>query len=265
MPVNAGAELKKSEILAAAAELFSQLGYEGAGMRELARRSGGSLAGLYHYFPDKQALLYELQRETFEALLARARQALEAKAAPRARLRQFIHGHVEYFLRHRDAALVLVREDRSLTAERARHIAALKHAYYELARELTAVALDRQTRGPRLRALVLSLFGMLNWIPTWHHDGRDLDAAELAGLIAGIFEHGAASGAGSLHSEPSLGASKSVNGRVGQVFSSDIAGRSAGFRLGSAPGNDKTKQFRGNCIKPAGNSAGIAPGNARQP
>ena len=31
------------------------------------------------------------------------------------------------------------------------------------------------------------------------------------------------------------------------------------------PMNDKTKQFRGNCIKHAGNSAGIAPGHARQP
>ncbi len=186
------AEGKKAEILAAAAELFSQNGFEGASMRELARSTGISLAGLYHYFPDKEALLYELEKHTFGVLLESARRAASMPATPRQRLRELIRGHVEYFLAQPDAALVLAHEDRSLAGERALQVARLKHAYYEQTRELAAAALPRRLDGARLRATVLSLFGMLNWIPTWHRPGRDLDAQSLSELVCEIFERGAA-------------------------------------------------------------------------
>lgn len=159
-------------------------------MRELARSTGVSLAGLYHYFPDKQELLYQLEKHTFEALLNLGR-AVPADADPRQRLRRFIRGHVEYFLAHRAAAEVLAHEDASLSGERARTVAALKRAYYDLAYDLVAAVLPPATEKSRLRALVLSLFGMLNWIPTWHRAGRDLESSDLAALIGDLFEKGA--------------------------------------------------------------------------
>jgi AcrR family transcriptional regulator len=49
-------EARRQAIIAAAAELFQQAGYEGASMNELAKRLGGSKATLYGYFPSKEAL-----------------------------------------------------------------------------------------------------------------------------------------------------------------------------------------------------------------
>ena len=40
------------------------------------------------------------------------------------------------------------------------------------------------------RLAVLSLFGMTNWIYTWHNPRVDADAGELAGHMADIFLHG---------------------------------------------------------------------------
>ena len=37
---------------------------------------------------------------------------------------------------------------------------------------------------------VLSLFGMMNWIYTWHNPRVDLDAGELAGEMSDLFLRG---------------------------------------------------------------------------
>ncbi|HEX8406763.1 MAG TPA: TetR/AcrR family transcriptional regulator [Duganella sp.] len=49
-------EARRQAIIAAAAELFQEAGYEGASMNELAKRLGGSKATLYGYFPSKEEL-----------------------------------------------------------------------------------------------------------------------------------------------------------------------------------------------------------------
>ena len=40
------------------------------------------------------------------------------------------------------------------------------------------------------RAAALSLFGMMNWIYTWHNPRRDPSATELADMMADIFLRG---------------------------------------------------------------------------
>jgi hypothetical protein len=40
------------------------------------------------------------------------------------------------------------------------------------------------------RVAVLSLFGMMNWIHTWHRPETDPQADSLAETIAGMFLHG---------------------------------------------------------------------------
>jgi len=41
-----------------------------------------------------------------------------------------------------------------------------------------------------IRLAVLSLFGMMNWIYTWHNPRVDADAASIAGEMADIFLRG---------------------------------------------------------------------------
>jgi AcrR family transcriptional regulator len=49
-------EARRQAIIAAAAGLFQEAGYDGASMNELAKRLGGSKATLYGYFPSKEEL-----------------------------------------------------------------------------------------------------------------------------------------------------------------------------------------------------------------
>ncbi|MEO6826465.1 MAG: TetR/AcrR family transcriptional regulator [Microbacteriaceae bacterium] len=52
--------LKREAILDAALALFSQVGFQGASLREIARKCGVSHQSLMHYFPTKQELLMQV-------------------------------------------------------------------------------------------------------------------------------------------------------------------------------------------------------------
>jgi AcrR family transcriptional regulator len=68
--VNAGGamrvltEAKHNEILKIASQVFTEMGYEGASMAEIATRVGGSRGTLYRYFPSKERLFLEVVLST---------------------------------------------------------------------------------------------------------------------------------------------------------------------------------------------------------
>ena len=189
------------EILEHATDVFYEKGYEGAGMRDLSRSSGMSLAGLYYYFESKEKLLYLLQKHTFGQVMQQLRARLEEIGDPEERVRAFIRNHLEYFLANQKAMKVLSHEDEALKNGMGSEIAAMKKEYYRL-----CVALVDDLRRARpgefngnvtSRIAVLSLFGMMNWIYTWHHPRKDADAGELAQQMGDVFLRGVLSGGAS--------------------------------------------------------------------
>jgi len=52
----------KSEMLAVAAEVFSELGYDGASIDVIAQRLGSSKGRIYHYYKSKAELFLEVQK-----------------------------------------------------------------------------------------------------------------------------------------------------------------------------------------------------------
>lgn len=55
---------RREAILAAAKQVFQDMGYDGASMDEVAARFGGSKATVYRYFGSKEALFKELISRT---------------------------------------------------------------------------------------------------------------------------------------------------------------------------------------------------------
>ena len=179
-----------AKILEHATNEFYEKGYEGASMRDLSRSSGMSLAGLYYYFESKEKLLYLIQKHTFSTIVERLRARLQEVSDPEQRIRVFILNHLEYFLDNQKAMKVLSHEDDVLKNGFGSEIAALKREYYRICLGL----LDnfQQANGLEFssRIAVLSLFGMMNWIYTWHHPRVDADAKELARQMGDIFLQG---------------------------------------------------------------------------
>ena len=117
------------QIRAVAAELFFAKGYEAATLRDLARELGIRSATLYYYFPDKEAILFELISSTMDELTEGAEAALAAELTPEAKLAAFVVNHiVAHALRPRETTLGDT-ELRSLTGDRRRLVQELRDRY----------------------------------------------------------------------------------------------------------------------------------------
>ena len=179
-----------NKILEHATDVFYERGYEGASMRDLSRATRMSLAGLYYYFESKEKLLYLIQKHTFTTIIERLRQRLEGATDPEERIRIFIHNHLEYFLANKEAMKVLTHEDETLKNGRGAEIAAIKRDYYRICLGLLEDLQQAEGLEFSARLAVLSLFGMINWIYTWHNPRVDADANALARQMGDLFLHG---------------------------------------------------------------------------
>ncbi len=185
-------EQRLGEILEHATNVFYEKGYDAASMRDLSRASGMSLAGLYYYFESKERLLYLIQKHTFETVITNLKSQLELINDPEERVRTFIQNHLQYFLANRKAMTVLSHEDDTLTGNFGTEILALKREYVHLGIKLLDELKASSERFANIssRVAVLSLFGMMNWIYTWHNSRIDSDANDLTRQMSQIFLNG---------------------------------------------------------------------------
>lgn len=229
---------KLDTILRQAAAVFRARGYHQASMRDIARATGVSLAGLYYYFSSKEELLYLIQRHAFETILATAQGALRDLESPEERLRTLIRHHLQFFLDHPNEMKVLTHEEEWLGRDRGREVRSIKRAYYQLC--LAQVEALKESGGLRelnCRLAVLALFGMMNWIYTWYNPKVDPDASGCAEAMSNLFLHGIYSGSGAALPAAARGAdarSRSDNSR---------APRSANGGPGYAPRPATSERF----------------------
>jgi len=163
-------------------------------MRDLSRTSGMSLAGLYYYFESKERLLFLIQKHTFTTIVQRLNARLDGVRDPEQRVRIFILNHLEYFLVNQAAMKVLSHEAEALKNGFASELAAIKREYYRICVGLLDELKSERGLQFSTRIAVLSLFGMMNWIYTWHNPRIDADAKQLANEMSDIFLRGVMSG-----------------------------------------------------------------------
>ena len=89
---------KRRAILDRSAELFSEYGYDRASMNKIAAACGVSKANLYHYYKDKEELLFDVIRFHLEELLrgGRSRRPMP-DLAPDVRLRELVAALLEAY------------------------------------------------------------------------------------------------------------------------------------------------------------------------
>ncbi len=179
---------KLLQILRDASEVFALKGYHRASVRDISAATGVSLAGLYYYFRSKEELLFLIQDHCFGTLLDRLEQDLSGVLEPEDRLRIFVRNHLLFFLNNRDEMKVLSHEATVLTGDFRAMIAEKKRRYSDTLHEILAEI--RPDDPAVLRASTFALFGMMNWIYTWHRPGRDLDEEGLINETLHLFLHG---------------------------------------------------------------------------
>ncbi|HOT96682.1 MAG TPA: TetR family transcriptional regulator [bacterium] len=104
-------ENMRDRIKQAAAEVFSERGFDGARMQEIADRAGANKAMIYYYFNSKEALFTAIFSENFTNLLKLFSSILQVEAIdPKVVIPQLVHLHLDFLNRHPELPRMIVRE-----------------------------------------------------------------------------------------------------------------------------------------------------------
>jgi AcrR family transcriptional regulator len=187
---------QREAILDAAATLFARRGFASATTAEIAEACGISKGLLYHYYRDKQHILFDIVDGHMDRLMAivegtpcevaSSTDPMRAEARLRELVRRFMHEYEHAQDRH----VVLVQDVKFLPDEaRARVVAKQRDVVELFARAVQAV---RPRHGDAVHRIPLAmiLFGMINWTFTWLRSDGPLDHSDIAEVVSDVFLHG---------------------------------------------------------------------------
>jgi AcrR family transcriptional regulator len=173
-------EHKRESILDAALALFSDRGFHGVAVPEVASRAKVAAGTIYRYFPSKEALVNAVYQREKQALGAALLQDFPVDAPPRAQLSHFIRRAFEYALYNPEGLKFLElhhHKDYLDDASRAIENTMLAPAYAFIAKAQAAMVLK-----PLPAELMVALvWGMFTGIVRAHAEGRvPLDEPSIA-------------------------------------------------------------------------------------
>jgi len=159
-----------------------------ASMAQIAGRADVSKALLYHYYPGKDALIFDIIRTHLTELDAAIAAAEDASLPPRDRLRALVHAVLEQYRDADDYHMVQLNGTRALSELQRHEIVSLERAIVRrFATVIRVIHPDIDKDRPILTAVTMSLFGMMNWAYTWFRDGGPVTRADYADIATDIF------------------------------------------------------------------------------
>lgn len=197
-------------ILRTSARVFAEKGYHPTTMRDIARETRVSLAGLYYYCKSKEELLFLIQDNCFGRVLDRLEERLKDTSDPIERLRLVVDNHLSFFAANMAEMKVLSHEAESLAGELRERVAGRKQGYTRRVRRILSDVQQARAAGdgggggarPKvdLTVATYALFGMMNWIYNWYDPRGHLSVAGLVEQFTRLFLSGwtAGDGAGEL-------------------------------------------------------------------
>jgi TetR/AcrR family transcriptional regulator, cholesterol catabolism regulator len=173
---------RRSLVLRAAADSFARLGYRGTSLNHICEGAGIAKPTIYHYFPSKAAILYQVMHDYEEALINAAEVPERRRLSPPERLLELMkdivvgldshRGQVRCFYENAFEFLPPPQRDR-IIAMRERY---KQHLDYLLiaGRDAGLFVFDD------VRMVRLAIFAMCSWPFTWYRPGGQVTTDQIA-------------------------------------------------------------------------------------
>lgn len=181
--VRAKRERRRTEILHAALQAFRRGGYHSTTLDDIALLLGVRKTALYHYFPDKEAILYACHQEGLDEV---------AGIIAAARRRGSYAEQLAYAIREHVRVMTDTLEGSSLafevTALSPRHqteVIAARDRYEQALRDIVRRGMSaREFRAVDPKLAVFAILGAINWIARWYSSSGTVRPPELGAQFA---------------------------------------------------------------------------------
>ncbi|WP_185975934.1 TetR/AcrR family transcriptional regulator [Mycolicibacterium sp. 018/SC-01/001] len=168
---------RRQEILRAATKLFAEQGYRETNLNQIAVELGFRRQAVYHYFPAKDEILYELIAQAGEAMTSTSQPIFDADLPPDVALAEIVRNHVRIVLAQPDTFRVQFGELNKLTGPRADALRKGMRGYVHRVAEVIEAGRRAglfAAEKPMMQALLL--VGMCNGTTQWY-DGAGTTAS----------------------------------------------------------------------------------------
>ena len=186
------ADERRQQIIDKAAALFDSGSYSSTSMDDIAAAIGIAKPTLYHYFPSKGQILFDIHEELIDRLLARHEERVERNPRPREWLLEIMEDILE-FMETRPGHMRVFFEHLRELPEEERDIIRVKREHFQaiLEDQLVQGVKSGDFREMDVRLTSFEIFGACIWAYQWYEPGGRLRTDEIAryfwnNLIQGI-------------------------------------------------------------------------------
>jgi AcrR family transcriptional regulator len=192
-------ELKRKQILDAAARVLARRGYVSTQLSEIASEAHTQSGSLYYHFDSREELIEEVLLEGVRLLFARTRAVVDEMppgSTPMERLCAAIRAHLKYALVESAYALAAARSGGQLPEDMWKRINAKFRLYGKFVDDLIQAAMKSGEIDPRLNrsALRMLIIGAANYTPEWYHRGGPLSVDQISDLLIRLMVRGVSVG-----------------------------------------------------------------------
>lgn len=173
-------------LLAVAAKLFNERGYDGTSMEDLSRRLGITKSAIYHHVPSKQELLRLAINRALDALFAEAAELEQVDGRAIDRLEHLVRGSVLVLAGNLPFVTLLLRVRGNTKVER--EALARRREFDHLVADLVAQAAAEGDLRADIDSAVTArlLFGLVNSLIEWYRPRGAAVAGQLADTVVAV-------------------------------------------------------------------------------
>jgi AcrR family transcriptional regulator len=177
---------RRAEILHAALAAAKDKGYHATTLDDIAERLGVRKAALYHYFPDKDSILYACHEESLAVLDEMIEASASCCTSNRERLAYLIREHVRVMTEKLEGS-PLAFEVSALSPDRREVIIAGRDRFERVLRDLvTKGVAEGEFREVDPKIAVFAILGSINWIARWYSPEGGAEGAALGDQFADL-------------------------------------------------------------------------------
>jgi len=182
---------RRESIVEKAAELYAERGFLGASLSDLAQVCGVSKSLIYHYYPSKEDILFDVMHSHVATLLTATEAVTARNLAPKDALRAITTEFMKHYVGAAARQKVLLNELNHLPQDRRAIIVDIQHKLIDFVQDILArLRPDLGGRAPLRRPAAMLYFGMINWTHTWMDEAGQAKPAKIAELAANVFLDG---------------------------------------------------------------------------